>query len=464
MMAALFVTVFTIQASDIYYYQSQFAACVDTFKMGLNNNAGFEKILKSLDQLQSGLSSETAIAKKEPLLSDIKSVYSLVGEISPSPKSYGLTLDQKKRASKILGISEKLYNDTIFCLPITEVKLWDSTYTCYMIDNKSDSMMTVYKIKFMVQKKYSSYTGVVDAGVSKKSSRGIFKSFGDIKNVKFSKEKCEEQLQMTKYIQPEVVQPKVEKYPEPDYLSPQQKQALKKKEKEQLQKDKEKSKKQALKDKDTKKKEQDKERKDAKNSELKAREEKAKELSDAKKEKTSGGSKKATTTNKNSKDKNTKKSTTKVKADTIQKSSTSKANTKSVDKTKNQPATTTVKTKTEVAAPKVNTTDKTKPTTQAKIDAGQKSSVVAGKAKDAVVTKATTTTTDKAKLAPAKTNVTPKDAAVADKTKDAKNIGTKKPVTPVKNDTIKKAATKTAVKTVAKVDSVKANAVQKVTK
>jgi hypothetical protein len=337
MMAALFVTVLTIQASDIYYYQSQLAACVDTFQMGLKDEAGFEKILKSLDQLQSGLSSETAIVKKEPLLSDIKSVYSLVGEISPNPKSYGLTLIQKKRAAKILGISEKLYNDSVFCLPITEIKLWDSTYTCYMIDNKSDSMMIVYKVKFVVQKRYSSYTGFVDAGVSKKSSRGLFKSFGDIKTVKFSKEKCEEQLQVTKYIQPEVVQPKVEKYPEPDYLSPQQKQALKKKEKEQLQKDKEKDKKQALKDKELKKKEQLKERKEAKKSELKDREEKAKEQAEAKKEKTEN-TKKQPTTNKSKASSNkadkAKKPTSTVKTKSVVPANADTVKTKALQKTK----------------------------------------------------------------------------------------------------------------------------------
>lgn len=281
-LAAFFMLCFTASAADIFFYQSQFTANLDSFKHGLFDELAFDRIITRLDTLQQQLSAETSIQKKEPLLSDIKSVYAFIGEISPKAQSYSLSLDEKKNAMNLLGVQDHLFTDTAFCLPIYELRLWNDRYVTYTVENNSDSMMVVYKLNFLVQKKYSNYWGSVDAGVQRKSSRGILRSFGDVRIVKFKKIQCEEELNVTRFIQPEVVQPKIEEYPEPDYLSPQQKQALKKKEKEKVKRDKEKAKKLAVKEKERKKKEMLKEKAEAKAIMAKEREAKVKELKEAK--------------------------------------------------------------------------------------------------------------------------------------------------------------------------------------
>lgn len=281
-LAASVMLALTAHAADIFFYQGQFTANLDSFKTGLADAKAFERLVTRLDTLQAQLSSETSIKKKEPLLSDIKSVHSFIGEISPSAKSYALTIAQKKNAMNLLGVQDKMFNDSSFCLPIYELRLWNNKYVTYTVENHSDSMMYIYKLAFLVQKKYSNYWGSVDAGVQKQCARGILKTFGDVRIVKFNKIKCDEELNVVKYIQPEVVQPKIEKYPEPDYLSPQQKQALKKKEKEQIAKDKEKAKKLAEKEKELKKKEQEKEKAAAKLVMEKERSAKQKESQQAK--------------------------------------------------------------------------------------------------------------------------------------------------------------------------------------
>lgn len=295
LMAALFMMVVTAQAADIFYYQSRFTANVDSFKTGLKDKAAFDNMLNTLNTLQTQLAGEKDILKKDPLLSDMKAVYAMIGELSPNPKSYLLTLQQKKTALDLLGIAPKLYSDTIFNLPIYEIHLWNDKYTAFMIDNKSDSMMYVFKLTYFAQKKFSSSAGSVEAGVSHNCSRGILKAFGSFRDVKFAKVKCDQELNVTKFIQPEVVQPKVEKYPEPDYLSPQQKQAMKKKEIERLKKEKEKQKKEALKEKEQKKKEMEKERLQAKTQMMKELEAKKAQQAEMKKQK---DQEKSTTTKK----------------------------------------------------------------------------------------------------------------------------------------------------------------------
>lgn len=277
-LAAILMLSFTASAADIFFYQSQFTANLDSFKKGLFDAGAFERMVVRLDTLQSQLTAEQSVQKKEPLLSDIKSVFAFVGEISPSAKSYTMSLDQKKNAMGLLGVQDKMFNDTSFCLPIYELRLWNNKYVVYTLENHSDSMMFVYKLNFLVQKKYSNYWGSVDAGVQKQCARGLLKTFGDVRIVKFNTVKCDKELNVIKYIQPEVVQPKIEKYPEPDYLSPQQKQALKKKEKDQLAKDKAKAKKQAEKDKEQKKKDMEKEKLAAKSVMEKERQAKIKEM------------------------------------------------------------------------------------------------------------------------------------------------------------------------------------------
>jgi hypothetical protein len=269
-------------AEDIYFYQSKFAEKVDVLTiMGLNNDQAFEKMIVELDSLQAQLDAEKEITKKEPLLSDIRAVQTFLGEIAPGPKSYMLDINQKQRALSILGLVEEEFEDSTSCMPITKIELWDN-YNCYLVTNNSDSMMIKYKYNFLVQKKYSSYSGFVDAGVSVKCSRSIFESFDSL-DIVFSQEKCVEELGIVRYIQPEIIQPKVETYAEPDYLSPQQKQALKKKMKEKLKKDKEKQKKQALKEKNKKKKELEKLRKQKKKEQIKARDAKKKAAEEKKK-------------------------------------------------------------------------------------------------------------------------------------------------------------------------------------
>lgn len=281
-LAAFFTLCFTASAADIFFYQSQFTANLDSFKRGLFDEPAFDRMIERLDTLQQQLMVEESIQKKEPLLSDIKSVYAFVGEISPKATSYSLSLDQKKNAMALLGVQDHLFTDTAFCLPIYELRLWNDRYVSYTVENNSDSMMVVYKLNFLVQKKYSNYWGSVDAGVQRKCARGILRSFGDVRIVKFKKIQCEDELNVVRYIQPEVVQPKIEVYPEPDYLSPQQKQAQKKKEKEKIKKDKEKAKKLAIKEKEMKKKAMEKEKLAAKSIMAKEREAKVKEMKEAK--------------------------------------------------------------------------------------------------------------------------------------------------------------------------------------
>ena len=278
----LFITVINAAfAADIYYYQTKFTHQVDSFKAGLKSEAAFEKVLLSLDSLQRGLVKDATIIKKEPLLSEIQAVFTFIGEISPGVKSYMLDNDQKAKAMKLLGVTEQEFPDSTSCLPITRIELWN-TYNCYMVTNNSDSMMVKYKYSFLVQRKYSSYTGYVSAGVSPRCSRSIFDSFNKMEIV-FDQEKCEQELGVVRYIQPEIIQPKVEEYAEPDYFSPQQKKALKVKLKEKLKKEKEKAKKKAVKEKNKKKKELVKLRKAKKKEAMKAREAKKKEAEAKKK-------------------------------------------------------------------------------------------------------------------------------------------------------------------------------------
>ncbi len=285
----VFAYVFTAFAGeDIFYYQGKFSDAVDQFKAGVKDSVEFDKVVGQLDLLQAWLAREDSIKKKEPLLGDIRAVKAFLGELSPSKESFSLTLDQKKIAMGLLEVNQTLYDDTTFCLPIYEVILWDSAYTAYMVENTLDTVLYTYKIDFNLQKNYSSVTGFVEAGVSRKSSRGVFGSFGHITSMAFTQVKCDTTIQAVRYIQPEVIQPKIEEYPEPDYLSPQQKKALKVKQKKELKKLKAKRKKEAKKEKERQKKEKMKERIEAKKAMQMQQEERKKaaaEKGESKKEK-----------------------------------------------------------------------------------------------------------------------------------------------------------------------------------
>ncbi len=280
----VFAYVFTAFAGeDVFYYQGKFSDVVDQFKAGIKDSVEFDKVVGQLDLLQAWLAREDSITKKEPLLGDIRAVKAFLGELSPSKESFLLTLDQKKIAMGLLEIDQTLYDDTTFCLPIYEVILWDSAYTAYMVENNLDTVLYTYKLDFNLQKNYSSVTGFVDAGVSRKSSRGVFGAFGHVTSMAFTPVRCDTTIQAIRYIQPEVIQPKIEEYPEPDYLTPEQKKALKKKQKKQLKKLKAKRKKEAKREKERKKKERMKERAAAKKAAMKEKEAKRKAAAEARK-------------------------------------------------------------------------------------------------------------------------------------------------------------------------------------
>jgi hypothetical protein len=287
---------FALQAENKDYYESIFNGEIDNFKVGYATNADFEEALSTLNSLEEELTAEkTNFKEKAELLTNIKAVHAFIGEIGPEVKSYSLTLTQKDIAMSLLGISEEMYDESNYCLPIKKISLWDDKYNCYMLDNKSDSMMYVYKFNFLVQKKFSSFNGMVEGGVSKDCSRSIYDAFGNA-ILKFTQEKCEPQIQVVTYIEQEAIIPEVEKYAEPDYLTPEQKKALKKREvekakqekerqKQAVKREKEKAKKLSDKEKAQKKKEAEKAKAQKKKETEQAKVQKKKELEQAKKEK-----------------------------------------------------------------------------------------------------------------------------------------------------------------------------------
>ncbi len=287
---------FALQAADKDYYLSSFNAQVDSFKIGYKTNADFEKAISTLKSLEQQLNAEKVNFKeKAELLTNIKAVHAFIGEIGPEVKSYSLTLTQKSIAMSLLNVTEEMYDESNYCLPIKKMSLWNEKYTCYMLENKSDSMMYVYKFNYLVQKKFSSFSGMVEGGVSRGCSRSIYDAFGsDL--LKFTQEKCDPEIQVVTYIEQEAIIPPVEKYAEPDYLTSDQKKAIKKREtdkakqekerqKQTLKRDKEKEKKLSDKEKAQKKKEAEKEKAQKKKDAEQAKAQKKKELDQAKKEK-----------------------------------------------------------------------------------------------------------------------------------------------------------------------------------
>ncbi len=262
---------FTVKAADRDYYQAILNAEIDTFKMGYTDTTAFKRVLVNLSELEKAVISEPKISGKDAFLNDIQSVYAFIGELSPDSKNYNLLLTQKKRAMELLGVTDTIVRDSSFCLPVSKITLWnnnENTYLCYMVDNKSDSMMYLYKFDYTILRKFSSRAGSIDGAVSKKTSRALYGDFvnGD---VRFKQTKCDKQLQVVTYIKQEAIMPKVEKYPEPNYLTPEQQKVKKQKEaekakkeaqkaKEKAKKEKEKEKREAQKAKEQEKREQDK--------------------------------------------------------------------------------------------------------------------------------------------------------------------------------------------------------------
>ncbi len=273
-----------LQAADKVHYESLFKAQIDSFKVGYNSNADFEKAINALGSLEKELSAETPFKEKAELLTNIRAVYAFIGEIGPEVKSYSLTLPQKDIAMSLLNVTEELYDESNYCLPIKKMSLWDERYICYMIDNKSDSMMYVYKFNYLVQKKFSSFSGMVEGGVSKGCSRSIYDAFGNAL-LKFTQEKCEPEIQVVTYIEQEAIVPPVEKYAEPDYLTPEQKKALKKREVEKAKQEKERQKQITKREKEKAKKLSDKEKAQKKKEAEKAKQQAKKEAEQAKKQK-----------------------------------------------------------------------------------------------------------------------------------------------------------------------------------
>lgn len=279
------LTAFTLStayasAPDIYYYQDQFNEITDIIQYGdaPKDSIEFDEIVESLKVLYSDLATDHNVKKKAQLLSDIKAVCLFMGEMSPDIRSYYLTIPEKNKALSLLGLKEQIHSQSSkYCMPICKVKMWNGAYTAYYVINNNDSLMYTFKYNFSGRTNHTTLSGFVDEGASRSSCRMILATFGDVKEVAFVQERCETVIQDLTYIQPEIIQPKVEIYPEPDYLSKEEKQAIKKKQKAQLKKDKEKAKKKAQKAKKKKKKEMAKERAKMRKQALKERQSKMNE-------------------------------------------------------------------------------------------------------------------------------------------------------------------------------------------
>jgi hypothetical protein len=277
---------FGLFAADIYHYQEQFNDIVDLVQYGdaPKDSLEFDEVVESLKVLYSDLAKDKGVKKKIELLNDIKTLCQFMGEVSPDRRSYYLTRDQRRYALQLLGIQEERYTyETRSRMPIYKITLYDGQYTAFMVDNKNDTMMVLYKYDFVGQTKHTTYTGVIEDNVSRGCSHCLYSTWGQPKNIRFNQTRHELEFQDLVNIQPEIIQPKVEAYPEPDYLTKEEKQALKKKNKEKLKKEKAKAKKKALKAKKKKKKEMMKQREKMRKQQAKQRKQAAKEKVNAKK-------------------------------------------------------------------------------------------------------------------------------------------------------------------------------------
>ncbi|MBO5427816.1 MAG: hypothetical protein J6K01_00825 [Paludibacteraceae bacterium] len=278
-LAVISASLFSMKASaasapDIYYYQDQFNEITEIIQYGdaPRDSVEFDELVEALKVLYSDLANDHNVKKKAQLLADIKSVCLFMGEISPDIRSYYLSIEEKNRALNLLGLQEKVYSrSSRFCMPICYVKMWNGAYTAYYAINENDSLMNSFKFSFSGRTPHTTISGSVEEGASKSSVRLVFSTFGDVKELSFRQEHCEALITDMTYIQPEIIQPKVDIYPEPDYLTKEEKQALKKKQKAKLKKDKEKAKKQAQKAKNRKKKEMAKQREEMRKKALKER-------------------------------------------------------------------------------------------------------------------------------------------------------------------------------------------------
>lgn len=287
LIAAMSFSLFTFNASaslpDIYYYQDQFNEITDIIQYGdaPKDSIEFDELVEALKVLYSDLATDHNVKKKAQLLSDIKAVCLFMGEVSPDVRSYYLSIEEKNRALKILGLEEKPYSHSRrYCMNIDYVKMWNGAYTAYYVTNDNDSLMYSFKYTFAGRTNHTTLSGSVEEGASKKSVRMVFNTFGDVQELSFRQERCESLISDLTYIQPEIIQPKNEVYPEPDYLTKEEKQALKKKQKAKLKRDKEKAKKKAQKAKKKKKKEMAKQREEMRRN---AAKERMKQQNDARK-------------------------------------------------------------------------------------------------------------------------------------------------------------------------------------
>lgn len=271
--------------TDIYYYQDQFNDICDVIQYGdaPRDSMEWEDIVGGLKSLYGNLAQDKNVAKKRELLLDIKAVCLFMGEMSPNKSSYYCTKDELNRAKQLLNVQSK-WRGGRGCVPIYSVSLWDGAYTSYYVESNEDSLMVLYKVTFTGHTKHTTLYGTVEAGVSRQCVRGLFCTVGDVEDIHFEFKSCDKQYQDMSYIQPLIIEPINEVYPDPDYLSKEEKQALKKKQKAQLKKDKEKMKKKAQKAKKKKKKQMAKERARQRKEKMKERDAKMKAAKDAKKE------------------------------------------------------------------------------------------------------------------------------------------------------------------------------------
>ncbi len=272
------------ETTDIYDYQSQFNDICEVIQYGEapKDSLEWDEIVGSLKNLYGELARDKNVKKKRELLLDIKSVCLFMGEMSPDKRSYYCTKTELNRAKELLNLQARR-RGMGGCVPIYSISLWDGAYTSYYVESNEDSLMVLYKVTFTGHTKHTTLNGTIEAGVSRQCVRGMFGTWGDVKDMQFKVESCEKQYQDMSYIQPIIIEPINEIYPEPDYLSKEEKQIAKKKQKKQLKKDKEKMKKKAQKAKKKKKKQMAKERDMQRKAKLKERNEKMKAAKEAKK-------------------------------------------------------------------------------------------------------------------------------------------------------------------------------------
>lgn len=151
---------------------------IQKFKNGLLSNDDFEKLYEEFNNLENKISDElknnSSDIELKNLLNEVEAVTDFIGEIGPDGRNFDLTNQKKQIALKKLGITEIIYNNKDYCLPISKIELWNNKYVCYLLVNNYNCLFKyVYKIK----KSTGNNSG--NGGVDKLSSRELTQHFGN---------------------------------------------------------------------------------------------------------------------------------------------------------------------------------------------------------------------------------------------------------------------------------------------